>query len=147
MSSISHNGIVNSQGRKCNIGIPDFAYDPAAKRFYVCGVTGEKNPADVTKTLVSSHSFVAYIDGVENTEQLAQLMKSGGYTWKMAGYVGPDVTGSARNHNPGIVRNAYGELPDSKKMGVVVSTGRNDGANENIFTYRLHGAYVKLPEG
>ena len=74
-------------------------------------------------------------------------MKSGGYTWKMAGYVGPDVTGSARNHNPGIVRNAYGELPDSKKMGVVVSTGRNDGANENIFTYRLHGAYVKLPEG
>ncbi len=146
VSSISHNGIVNySQGRKCNIGIPDFAYDPAAKRFYVCGVTGEKNPADVTKTLVSSHSFVAYIDGVENTEQLAQLMKSGGYTWKMAGYVGPDVTGSARNHNPGIVRNAYGELPDSKKMGVVVSTGRNDGANENIFTYRLHGAYVKLP--
>ncbi len=142
--SIGHNGIVNSQGIKCNIGIPDFAYDPAAKRFYVCGVTNEKNPPDVTKTLVNSHSMVAYLENVENMEALCQILQSGGYTWKTAGYVGPADTGFERNHNPGLVRDAYGYIPDSSKIGLVVSTGRNSWGNENIFTYRLHGAYVKI---
>ena len=143
--SIGHNGILNSQGVKCNIGIPDFAYDPVAERFYVCGVTNEKNPPDVSKTLVNSHSMVAYLENVGSMEELCTILQAGGYTWKMAGYVGPDDTGFERNHNPGLVRDAYGYLPDSSQIGVVVSTGHNSWPNENIFTYRLHGAYVDAP--
>lgn len=142
--SITHNGIVNSQGGQCKISIPDFAYDPAAGRFYVCGVTDEKNPRDETLTRVNSHSMVAYLDQIGTTEQLCEVLQSGNYTWHMLGYVGPDVTGFERNHNPGIVRNAYGYLENSSQIDVVVSTGHNSWENENIFTYRLYGATLPI---
>ena len=141
---ITPNGIVNSAGQKCNINIPDFAYDPVGKRFYVCGVTNEKNPADETITRVNSHCMVAYLDNVESPEELCSLLQSGSYVWQMAGYVGPSDTGWERNHNPGIVRDERGFLPDSDEVRVIVSTGHNSWDNENIFTYRLHGAVIEI---
>lgn len=137
--SIAHGGIRNSAGQSCRIGIPDFAYDESAKRFYLCGVTNEKNPADISTTRVNSHSMVAYLENIESAETLSDTLQSGKYTWKMLGYVGPDDTGFERNHNPGIVRTGKGYLPDSSKVEVIVSTGHNSWENENIFTYRLFG--------
>lgn len=136
---ISSNGILNSANQTCNIAIPDFAYDAVRKRFYVCGVTNEKNPPDVSLTRVNSHSMVAYLENVESPAALVDLLKSGKYTWKMLGYVGPADTGFERNHNPAIVRDERGYLPDSTKVEVIVSTGHNSWGNENIFTYRLRG--------
>ncbi len=141
---IQHTGILNSAGRSCNIGIPDFAFDPAGNRFYVCGVTNEKNPPDISTTRVNSHSMVAYLENIASPEALAEAMRTGGYTWKMLGYVGPNDTGFERNHNPGIVRDAKGYLPDSSKVEVVVSTGHNSWENENIFTYRLYGKILPV---
>lgn len=138
-ASITSNGILNSKNQKTSIRIPDFAYDANAKRFYVTGVTNEKNPADVTLTRVNSHSSLAYIENVNNMEELSKLLESGNYTWNMVGYIGPDVTGWERNHNPGILKDGYGYIPNSKNIGVVVSTGHNSWGNENIFTYRLYG--------
>ena len=143
-ATVTSNGIVNSMGGKCSVGIPDFAYDANTKRFYVCSTTNEKNPADVTLTRVNSHCSVAYIENVESLEHLSQIMQSGVYTWKMLGYVGPNDTGWERNHNPGLVRDAYGYIPDSTKIGVVVATGKNSWDNENIFTYRLCGKYLQV---
>ena len=143
-ATITSGGIVNSKGQKCNVGIPDFAYDSVKKRFYVCSTTNEKNPADVTLTRVNSHCSVAYIENVNSLEDLSNLLQSGVYTWKMLGYVGPSETGWNRNHNPAIVRDAYGYLPESNRIGVVVSTGHNDRLLENIFTYRLHGKYLNI---
>lgn len=141
---ITHNGIVNSVGHKCNINIPDFAYDPVGKRFYVCGVTNEKNPPDETITRVNSHCMVAYLENVQSPEKLCDLLRNGSYVWQMAGYIGPSDTGWERNHNPGIVRDEHGFLPDSDEVRVIVSTGHNSWDNENIFTYRLHGAMVSV---
>lgn len=141
---IRHNGIRNSAGSACNIGIPDFAYDEAAKRFYVCGVTNEKNPPDISMTRVNSHSMVAYLENVESTEALSSILQSGSYTWNMLGYVGPNDTSFERNHNPGIVRTEKGYLPDSSKVEVIVSTGHNSWDNENIFTYRLYGKILPV---
>ncbi len=91
-TSISHSGVVNSAGSKCNLGIADFAYDPVTKRLYVTSVTNERNPADITTTRVNSHSIVCYIEGLENMEAAASVLQSGSYTWKTLGYVGPNVT-------------------------------------------------------
>lgn len=143
---ISSNGILRSDGRSCGIGIPDFAYDAIAKRFYVCGVTNEKNPADISMTRVNSHSMVAYLENVESMEALCTTLQSGKYNWNMLGYVGPGDTGFERNHNPGIVRTEKGYLPDSSKVEVIVSTGHNSWDNENIFTYRLHGKVLNVPK-
>lgn len=142
-ATLNHKGIVNSQGIACRVNIPDFAYDPVAKRFYVCGVTNEKNPPDITKTLVNSHSLVAYIENVESVEALCELLRTGNYEWEMLGYVGPSDTGFARNHNPGIVRDEFGRLPSSEEIWVIVATGKNDQNLDNIFTYRLHGKILK----
>lgn len=144
IGSVASNGVVNSVGQKCNLGIADFAYDKNAKRLYVTSVTNEKNPADVTKTLVNSHSMVCYVDGLNDMQAVCDMFKNGGYTWKTLGYVGPSDTGYARNHNPGLVKTDGGYIPDSGKIGVIVSTGNNDWANENIFTYRLFGHWFEV---
>ena len=139
-------GILNSQGLKCNVGITDYAYDPVAKRFYVFGVTNEKNPPNITETLVNSHCVLAYIENVESTEALCEILKSNNYSWKCVGYVGPEQTGWDRNHNPGIVRDPYGYIMDSTTIPVVVATGRRDYPNQNIYAYRLHGYTFHLEE-
>ena len=46
-----------------------------AKRFYVFGVTNEKNPPNITETLVNSHCVLAYIENVESTEQLCEILQ------------------------------------------------------------------------
>lgn len=144
VSSVNFNGAVNSQGVKCSPGIADFAYDKTAKRLYVTATTNEKRPPDVTKTLVSSHSALYYVD-VEDMNAVCELMKNGGgYKWNTVGFVGPDETGWNRNHNPALVKTDGGYIPDSTKIGVVVSTGNNDWANENIFTYRLFGHWFNI---
>ena len=143
-TSLSHNGIVNSRGLKCNVGIADFAFDPAAKRLYVTGVTNDKLPEDVTKTLVNSHSLLAYVEGLDDMEAVCAALQDGSYKWNVVGYVGPSDTGWNRNHNPGMVRSALGYVPSSNKVGVVVSTGNNDWPNENIFTYRLFGHWFEI---
>lgn len=140
----NNNGILNSQGVKCGVGITDYAYDPVAKRFYVFGVTNEKNPPNITETLVNSHCVLAYIDNVESTEHLCELLETNNYSWINVGYVGPAQTGWDRNHNPGIVRDPYGYIMDSTTIQVVVATGRRDYPNQNIYTYRLHGYTFKL---
>ena len=137
--SIASTGILNSANGSCHIGISDYAYDPVKGRLYVTSVTNERNPADVTLTRVNSHSLVAYIDGLNDMEAVSSALENGGYRWTMVGHVGPDKTGWERNHNPGLVRDSYGRIPDTSKVSVVVSTGHNSWANENIFTYRLFG--------
>ena len=145
-SDLMHNGIVNSQGIKCSAGIVDFAFDPVRGRLYVFGVTNERNPADVTKTLVNSHCVLAYVDGLADMEAVTAALQSASYTWNIAGYVGPNTTGFERNHNPAIVRDGRGYIPDSGRIGVVVSTGHNSWDNENIFTYRLYGAVFDIAD-
>lgn len=142
-TSISHNGVVNSGGTKCNLAIADFAYDPVAKRLYVASVTNERKPADITLTRVNSHSMICYIEGLENMEAVANTLQSGTYKWETLGYVGPSETGWNRNHNPGLVRTEGGFIPESNRIGIVVSTGNNDWPNENIFTYRLFGQWFE----
>ena len=110
------------------------------------GVTNERNPADVTKTLVNSHCVLAYVDGLADMEAVSAALQSGSYTWNIAGYVGPNTTGFERNHNPAIVRDGRGYIPDSGRIGVVVSTGHNSWDNENIFTYRLYGAVFDIAD-
>lgn len=77
-------------------------------------------------------------------EDVCSAMQSGNYNWNVVGYVGPDVTGWERNHNPGLVRDVNGFIPDPSKVGMVVSTGHNSWANENIFTYRLYGHWFDI---
>lgn len=114
------------------------------ERLYVCGVTNERNPADVTITRVNSHCMVAYLEGIDSVEMLCETLQNGSYTWKMAGYIGPADTGWERNHNPGIVRDERGWLNGAEEVRVIVATGHNSWDNENIFTYRLHGAVVEV---
>ena len=111
---------------------------------YVIGVTNDKLPEDVTKTLVNSHSVLAYVDGVDDTEAVCSVLQGAAYKGKVVGYVGPADTGWNRNHNPGMVRSPLGYIADSSKIGVVVSTGNNDWPNENIFTYRLFGHWFNI---
>lgn len=142
--TLSGKGLVNSVNIKCGIGIPDFAYDGNSKRFYLCATTNEKNPPDKTITRVNSHCLVACIENISSLSQLCETLKGEKYTWKVIGYIGPSDTGFERNHNPALVRDCYGYIHPKDKIGVIISTGRNDRPQDNIFTYRLCGKFVYL---
>lgn len=138
-------GLTNPNGTFLNyVGLADFAYDPIQKRLYMSSYTNTKNPPDVTVTRVNSHGAVHYIDGLADMTAVVEAIRTQSYTWQLLDFIGPEDTGYDRNHNLGLVRDAYGYTYDSNNVMVVVSTGNIDYPNDNIFTYRLMGYILKL---
>ena len=142
--NIESTGLTNPNGTRLTyVGLADFGYDPVKKRLYMSSYTNTKNPPDITMTRVNSHGAVHYIENIDSLEDVVEVIKNGGYEWILLDFIGPEDTGFPRNHNLGLVRDAFGIIYDSEHIMVVFSTGQNDYPNENIFTYRLHG--IKLP--
>lgn len=142
--NIIANGLTNPNGTFLNyVGLADFSYDPIRKRLYMSSYTNTKNPPDVTITRVNSHGAVHYIDGLNSMEDVVEAIRNQTYVWQLLDFIGPEDTGYDRNHNLGLVRDAYGYLYDSNQVMVVVSTGRIDYPNDNIYTYRLMGYILK----
>lgn len=137
-------GLTNPNGTFLNyVGLADFSYDPVRNRLYMSSYTNTKNPPDITVTRVNSHGAVHYIDGLENMEAVVDTIFNQTYVWQLLDFIGPEDTGFDRNHNLGLVRDAYGYLYDSDQVMIVLSTGEIDYPNDNIYTYRLMGYVIE----
>ncbi len=61
--------------------------------------------------------------------------------WKVEGEITPALTGLPRNHNAGIARNGYGELPEPNCLRVFFASSRCEPAlrgQNAVWTYALH---------
>ena len=142
--NIVSTGLTNPNGTFLNyVGLADFSYDPFKNRLYMSSYTNTKNPPDVTVTRVNSHGAIHYIDGLDSMEEVVEAIENQSYVWQLLDFIGPEDTGYDRNHNLGLVRDAYGYLYNSDQVMVVVSTGHVDYPNDNIYTYRLMGYIIQ----
>lgn len=128
-TDLATTGLTTRTGGGDYIGNADFAYDADSNSFYMA-TDSHPYPSD-EPNYIAEYFRVAYFAGDDVTR----------VRWNELEHIGPAETGFARNHNVGLVRDAYGWLPGGNSL-TVYYTGAGKGANA-LWTYRLH-AYTLL---
>lgn len=128
-TDLATTGLTTRTGGGDYIGNADFAYDADSNSFYMA-TDSHPYPSD-EPNYITEYFRVAYFAG-DNVTRVR---------WNELEHIGPAETGFARNHNVGLVRDAYGWLPGGNSL-TVYYTGADKGANA-LWTYRLH-AYTLL---
>lgn len=128
-TDLATTGLTTRTGGGDYIGNADFAYDVDSNSFYMA-TDSHPYPSD-EPNYITEYFRVAYFAGDDVTR----------VRWNELEHIGPAETGFARNHNVGLVRDAYGWLPGGNSL-TVYYTGAGKGANA-LWTYRLH-AYTLL---
>ena len=128
-TDLATTGLTTRTGGGDYIGNADFAYDESSNSFYMA-TDSHPYPSD-EPNYITEYFRVAYFAGDDVTR----------VRWNELEHIGPAETGFARNHNVGLVRDAYGWLPGGNSL-TVYYTGAGKGANA-LWTYRLH-AYTIL---
>ena len=128
-TDLATTGLTTRTGGGDYIGNADFAYDESSNSFYMA-TDSHPYPSD-EPNYITEYFRVAYFAGDDVTK----------VRWNELEHIGPAETGFARNHNVGLVRDAYGWLPGGNSL-TVYYTGADKGANA-LWTYRLH-AYTLL---
>lgn len=128
-TDLATTGLTTRTGDGDYIGNADFAYDADSNSFYMA-TDSHPYPSD-EPNYITEYFRVAYFAGDDVTK----------VRWNELEHIGPAETGFARNHNVGLVRDAYGWLPGGNSL-TVYYTGAGKGANA-LWTYRLH-AYTLL---
>ncbi len=115
----------------------DLGYDPGKNRFYIIG-DGFPFPDDIP-TYIAQYSYVGYMDNLTGTDSVLgdRFFKENKQTarWNEVDFIDEYLTGFPRNHNCGLVTDAYGWLPnpDTLEVGVTASTSGSDFG----YTYRI----------
>lgn len=128
-TDLATTGLTARTGGGDYIGNADFAYDAGSNSFYMA-TDSHPYPSD-EPNYITAYFRVAYFAGNDVTS----------VRWNELEHIGPAETGFARNHNVGLVRDAYGWLPGGNSL-TVYYTGADKGANA-LWSYRLY-AYTIL---
>lgn len=128
-ADLATTGLTARTGGGDYIGNADFAYDAGSNSFYMA-TDSHPYPSD-EPNYITAYFRAAYFAGNDVTN----------VRWNELEHIGPAETGFARNHNVGLVRDAYGWLPGGNSL-TVYYTGADKGANA-LWSYRLH-AYTIL---
>lgn len=136
-------GVVNASGQTDCINNADFAYDPFLKRLY-CLKEDFPYPADGGVDWISGSNTLLYVElGDTGFDALFTT-----HTWNVCDTVTAQKTGHFRNHNMGIVTDAYGAVVNPFEIPIVytVSDAADDypdwtakGQWPALHTYRLYG--------
>ncbi len=128
---LSQKGLTNLNGGGDFMNNADFVYNPVSKVFYVSSDChpwpSAVNPSDVVVSAFRVTGFKA-TDGFTS------------FTWKNFGNIGAAQTGFARNHNTGIVRDAYGHLLTENYLTVYYTSATAG----DLWSYRMHAYHVDL---
>lgn len=132
--NVGTSGLKNLNGGGDFINNGDFAYDAAKDRFYLASDC-HPNPTDAEPTFISSHFRVSYFSGTDIA----------GARWTNMANIGEVDTGYARNHNVGLVRDAYGHaLPGDCLTVYYTVSGTGTYQWEHLGTYRLHEFHLLI---
>lgn len=129
---LSAKGLKTLTGTQDIMNNADFAYDPVTNRYYAASDC-HPNPSD-TPDYIASHFRVTYFDYTGSFTS---------FTWKSISTIGPDQTGFARNHNVGILRDAYGHITEDylSVFYTVSITG-----DSSLWSYRIYDYFVAKPD-
>ncbi len=130
---LSENGLTNLKGENDFMNNADFLYDSENRRFFAVSDC-HPNPND-TPNYISAHFRVNYFEKPSNFSS---------FTWKTLKQVGPVITEFSRNHNTGILRDAYGHMTDDRYLTVFYTV--SDTGDSSLWSYRIYDYYVELPK-
>ena len=109
----------------------DFVYDAKENRFYAVSEAHPYPSSD--PNYISSDFRVTYFDKNADYDQIE---------WETLAFVGREETKLMRNHNPGILRDAYGHLSDPYLS--VFFTNSTTGS-DSLWSYKILDYYLQLP--
>lgn len=134
---------VTNEGLTRLDGSPDYlnnfsiAYDPTRDRFFA--VRGQRPYDSEAPSYISPRLQIISIE--------SRHIRDGTGAWRVEGLLTPELTSHARNHNAGIERTLFGELPDPNRLRVVFTTACAAGDCEGqrpLWTYALWQIEAKL---
>lgn len=145
--ALSSKNVVNASGQVDVINNADFAYDPHLQRLY-CIKEDFPYPTDGGTNWITGSNTLLYIDlGNSGLDELFNEP-----SWNVAGKITSTNTGFARNHNMGLLTDAYGRIMNPYKIPVLytMSDLATDYPNWNaggqwpaLHTYRIHGCVIE----
>ncbi len=149
---VSNKGITNASGGQDVINNADFAYDAQRNRLY-CIKEDFPYPTGNGINWIAGTNSVFYVDLGEGKGVADRIFEDYNYTWTMAGTLNEAMTGFKRNHNAGLLTDAYGQLTDSTRLAVLYTMSKtpedfpdwsHGGQWPALHTYRIHGITIEL---
>lgn len=128
-TTLTADGLLGTDGAPSVFHNADFALHPTSGRLFV---VREQHPhPNAPPRYIGSSVQIASID-------LRDALHGRG-RWRTHGEIGPELTGLARCHNAGFVRDASGYLPESDRLSVVFSSSAAVGPGVPVaeWTYNL----------
>lgn len=126
--AVSKSGLVNLNGNGDFLNNADFAYDAEKDRFYLASDC-HPHPNDAQPDFISSHFRAAYCEGSDFAKA----------KWTNMANIGPVDTGFPRNHNVGLVRDAYGHTVSDDYITVYYTVSETGTSTwTHLGTYRIH---------
>ncbi len=145
-AELTNRGIVNASGGSDVINNADFAYDPVTQRIY-CIKEDFGYPTDGGVNWITGSNTLFYVELKDDETTIGDTL-FGEFDWNKTGAITSAATGYARNHNMGIVTDAYGWIMDSTKIPIVYTMSdlvtdhpdwEGGGQWPALHTYRLCG--------
>lgn len=130
---ISKKGLVNLNGGNDYMNNADLLYDAENKRFYASSDC-HPNPSD-EPSYISSHFRVTYFTWEDSFNDTV---------WKDCEVVSPQMTGFARNHNTGFLRDKYGHITDGGCLTVFYTTSVT--GSDSLWSYRIYNYSIRIPK-
>lgn len=137
---LSEKGLTRTDGRQDWLNNFDVVFDKRRGRFIVAR---ERHPYPTSQPDVIGKQ-------IQVVSLAASDLRRPDAIWKIVGEITPAMTGFPRNHNAGIARTAYGELPESNRLRIFFSSSQAEPSLHGEFaewTYCLHEVSAELIDG
>ena len=123
--ALSTAGLTDTNSTSDYLNNFDIAYSPQRDRFFAVRET-HPYPSDTP----NNESTAVQVVSIAGSD-----MWAGTGAWTVEGGFGAPLTGKARNHNPGLVRTAFGTLPDEAQ--VTVRFTEADAGSNSLWTDKI----------
>ncbi len=129
--TLSKAGLKDLNGNNDIMNNADFVYDAEKDRFYA---VSDCHPGPSSEpSYIASHFRITYFDKTTDYESIV---------WNELAVMGNEQTGYPRNHNVGVLRDAYGYLPNQYLSAFYTISIESP---DSLWAYRIYDCHVQLP--
>lgn len=139
-NTVTNRGLTDLNGGADFLNNADFGYDETENRFYAISDC-HPNPTDQSPDFIAGKFRLTYISDTPKTAENHQVgdvfFSPAGKSWSTMAVVGEEQTGFPRNHNTGLVTDAFGWMLGGNQVETMFAMSRT-GSNY-LWTYRIYG--------
>lgn len=144
-SKVFVDGVV---GETIRVNNADFCYDPNYKAFLMAKGRSPFGKDGMTPNFIADQVDVYYVDasGYENPFDIF-FDSERSEDWHYIATINQNLSGFPRNHNTGLITDAYGHMYNREKIGVAFTSSEygTSAAMSYLKTYRIYATTFKVP--